>query len=246
MLAKDPADRPQSAREVTIAFDRALADAGILQLDTRDGVTSPVSAEMPIERAIDMSAQATEELSTAALPDVNAESLGHVVTTRKFTHGGASRARSRFIPAASIVLALVVVGYGLYRFAFNAEQRAGNPEVTGREGAPSPPPPPVASPPREISAVPEPKDSPLPAPRAPARAAAPAPTPARSQSQAPSAAARRMADLHFSQARDLYSKGDYRASLRQCNEAIRLNPEHSDARALRRQLRRVIKILNDR
>jgi len=55
-----------------------------------------------------------------------------------------------------------------------------------------------------------------------------------------------MADLHFSQARELYSKGDYRASLRQCNEAIRLNPEHSDARALRRQLRRVIKILNDR
>ena len=251
MLAKNPADRPQSAREVTMAFDRALEDAGISPIETREVVADPTAAGMSIDSAIKIGALATEELSTTAPPDVNAESIGPVVTTRRFTHGAAgvsesSRTRWRFIPGALIGLALAAGGYGLYRFAFSAERRAGNPELTGREGAPSPPPPPVASPPREVIAVPEPKASPSTAPRAPTRAAAPAPAPAQNQSQAPSAAARRMADLHFSQARELYSKGDYRASLRQCNEAIRLNPEHSDARALRRQLRRVIKILNDR
>ena len=238
MLAKDPADRPQSAREVTMAFDRELADAEISQIETREGFSNPTSAEMSIESAMKMSVQPTEELSTAAPSDVQAGSDGPVVTTRKFTHGGAiappsSRARSRFIPAALIGLAVIAGGYGLYRFAFNAEQRAGNPELTGREGTPPSPPPTIATPP-------EPKDSQSPAP-----SAAPS-APGQNQTQAPSAAARRTADLHFSQARELYRKGDYRAALSECNEALKLNPQHRDARALRRQVRNVIRILNDR
>jgi uncharacterized protein HemY len=55
-----------------------------------------------------------------------------------------------------------------------------------------------------------------------------------------------LADQHFSQARELYLKNDYKAALSKTNEALKLDPRHRGALALRRKIRETIRILDAR
>ncbi len=278
MLAKDPADRPQSAREVAMAFDRALAGAETSGLETRLLAESLPSGETTIERARALTAQTTESMSGAE-PPPNLETGidGGVPTTRPFTQVAtalrAARARSRLIPAALIGLAVVVSGYAFYRYGFNADQRTDNRETmqiaesaSAQAVAPTPTP--------EVALTPEAKSAPSSTPAAapskgqifisrpeikmgsggvgvkdksgsaPARVRPVSPQPG--QTQPPSPAARRMADRHFSQARELYRKGEYKAALGECDEALKLDPQHRGALNLRQKIRKVIKILDER
>ncbi len=233
MLAKDPADRPQSAREVTTNFDRALAEIG--QFEAHKMTEDAHSGETTFVGRQDLGEQTTEEMPTAAPPDQphqKAVDYAGAVTTNPFTHVAAaakpaSRVRPGLISGVLIGLAVIAAGYGLYRYAFNAGLRADN---QGVKQAPesNPAQSPAAAPTQETVAPAQVRESPSPS------------------SQAPSAAARRMADQHFSQAQELYSKGDYRAALNKCNEALRLDPQHRGALNLRRKVREVIKILGER
>jgi serine/threonine-protein kinase len=233
MLAKDPADRPQSPREVTMAFDQSLAEAVTSGFETRLLVESPHSGETTIERAREMSQQTTESMSLAEPPPKDAP------TTRPFTRvlaaQRANRAGSRLVYVSLTGLALIAVGYGLSRYAFNGAQRATD---TGAaqiiQSAPTQTPTPAIA---QASATTEVKGAAsLPTPVAPQQ----------DQTQVVSTASRRAADQHFSQARELYLKNDYRAALSETNEALRLNPRHRGALALRRKIRETIRILEGR
>ena len=52
--------------------------------------------------------------------------------------------------------------------------------------------------------------------------------------------------MHYSQARELYSKGSYKAALSECDEALKLDPRHLRALGLKRKIQQVIKILEGR
>jgi serine/threonine-protein kinase len=241
MLAKDPAGRPQSAREVAMLFDRVLASAETSGLETRLLAESRPSGETTIARAL--TERTTESMSEAGPPHDPKMGEG-VPTTRPFTQVAAaqraSRSRSRLIPAALIGLAAVASGYGLYRYAFDVEQ-GDNGQETAKVAESKPAQAPSATPTQEVVATPGVSDNAggAQSPTAPT-------TPQQDQSPPASVAARRMADLHFSQARELYNQGDYKAALSKTNEALKLNPQHRGALALRRKIRETIKILGER
>jgi serine/threonine protein kinase len=233
MLAKDPAERPQSPREVAVAFDQALAEAVTSDFETRLLVESPPSGETTIERARKMIQQTTESMSEAEPPPKDAP------TTRPFTgHLAAqriNRARSRLVYVSLAGLALIAAGYGLSRYVFNDERRATEPGAAqviqnAPTQTPAPAPTAVSAPTGAVAAV-SPEKLPVAAPEA---------------AQTPSIASRRLADQHFSQARELYLKNDYRAALSKTNEALKLNPRHRGALALRRKIQETIKILEGR
>ena len=241
MLAKDPADRPQSPREVAVAFDQALAEVVTLGLETRLLVESSPSGETTIERARAMSQQTTESMSGAEpAPKLEIGIDRDAPTTRPFTRvlaaQRANRAGSRLIYVSLTGLALIASGYGLSRYVFNGEQRASE---TGAA--------------QIIQSAPT--QTPAPAPTvgsvttSAASAAPPEKPPISTQpevAQTPSVASRKLADQHFSQARELYLRNDYKAALNKTNEALKLNPRHRGALALRRKIRETIRILDAR
>jgi len=241
MLAKDPADRPQTPREVAEAFDQSLAEAVTSGFETRLLVESPPSGETTIERARAMSQQTTESMSITEPPrKLEIEIVRDAPTTRPFTRDlaaqRASRARSRLIYVSLIGLAVIAAGYGLSHYAFNSAQRASEPgaaQVIQNAPTHTPAPAPtVGSAPTSAVAAASPEKPPVATPPEGA--------------QTPSIASRRLADQHFSQARELYLKNDYKAALSKTNEALQLNPRHRGALALRRKIRETIRILDAR
>ncbi|HMV49815.1 MAG TPA: hypothetical protein PKD31_18805, partial [Blastocatellia bacterium] len=61
-----------------------------------------------------------------------------------------------------------------------------------------------------------------------------------------SPAARQKAAEHLRRARELYNQSEYQPALRECNEALRLDPNQTEARELKRKIGNVIRILNNR
>jgi serine/threonine protein kinase len=241
MLAKEPADRPQSPREVAETFDQALAEAVTSDFETRLLVDSPSSGETTIERAREMSQQTTESISISEPPrKLEIEIVRDAPTTRPFTRElaaqRASGARLRLIYVSLIGLAVIATGYGLSRYVFNGEQRASEPGAAQTvQNAPTQTPAPTPT----VGS----------APTSAASASPPEKPPISTQpevAQTPSVASRRLADQYFSQARELYLKNDYKAALSKTNEALKLNPRHRGALALRRKIRETIKILDAR
>jgi serine/threonine-protein kinase len=241
MLAKVPADRPQTAREVADAFDSALAQAQTSELATRELAEEPHSGETTIERAQELAAQTTEDMyaTNVAAPTPKA-----------------GRARPRLASVALVGAVAIVSGYGMYRYAFNSQQDASDAQIAAGDLAPSP----VATPTPRVIATPRSEDSP---PRAEGRSIRSKPkiepTPARVvtpkesgnarsriQTEASSVANRRMANMHYKQAYDLYIKGNYKAALSECDEALKLEPRHLRALNLKRKIQRAVKILGGR
>src|SRR5262249_53020165 len=149
MLAKSPADRPQTAREVATIFERALAEARTSEFETRELTEAPHSGETTIGRMREPDAQTTEVIAVAdpnSGANPNLIGNGGAATTNIFPHVASAapqtrRARSRLIPAALIALAVIVSGYGMYRYAFNAGRRASDQgETQDARSDPSPAP----------------------------------------------------------------------------------------------------------
>src|SRR5262249_60658081 len=57
---------------------------------------------------------------------------------------------------------------------------------------------------------------------------------------------RLLADQHYEQARLLYHQRQFKAAIGECDEALRLNPRHGNARKLKGEINRLLKILNSR
>lgn len=242
MLAKDPADRPQTAREVADAFDCALAEAQTSEFATRELTEEPHSGETTIERAQGLAAQTTEDMYATNV----------VAPTPK-----SGRARPRLASIALVGAVAIVSGYGMYRYAFNSRQNVSDAQVAAIDPGPSP----VATPAPRVIATPRSEDSPAPRAEDQSVRSKPRiePTPARvvtpkesedarlrNQTEVPSLANRRMANMHYRQAYDLYIKGNYKAALSECDEALRLDPRHLRALNLKRKVQRAVKILGER
>ncbi|MBI1761171.1 MAG: protein kinase [Acidobacteria bacterium] len=70
-------------------------------------------------------------------------------------------------------------------------------------------------------------------------------------SESPSPAEREQFNRQFSQqqlsvARQLYQKGLYKGALRSCEQALRLDPNNTEAATLQKKIREAVKILNDK
>lgn len=241
MLAKDPAERPQSASEVAMTFDQALAEAETSGLDTRLLAEGPSSGETTILKAQELIAQPTEPLYPSTPPDASAGVDGEVPATRQFTHIAAaqraSRLRARLIYASLIALAAAAAGYGLYSYAPKAYQSPGDAESLRTIESPST----LPAAPTPMRAVPEARDASLAS--SSRRQSAPS-APQQDRDQGPSAASRRLADQHFLKANELYHNNDYKGALIKINEALKLNPQHRRARSLRRKILEIRRTLD--
>jgi len=225
MLAKNPSRRPQSAAEVIATIDQAFPHP------ERDDVAP--TGETTIQRGHNPLERTTEGMYA------DAPMRGTFSTNVQRT----SRFKPSALSATIIVAALAAGGYGLYHYVSDDAAGDGRREISQSS---------VASPPTPSPAVAE---VPTPAPKPDAVVAPPSsatslpgdrpkesPTPTnRSQTDN-----RRLANERYDRAQALVRQRRYREALRECNEALKLNPQHGDARELKRQIKDAIKILNPR
>jgi serine/threonine protein kinase len=143
---------------------------------------------------------------------------------------------SRFKPSAiyaTIIGAmLVAAGYGIYRYASGGAASDIPQErqvVDTVRPTPSPSPTAVVTPPPEANPAPRDRQEENPAP-----------------TNRPRQDDRRLADKHFKKALALVRQRRYRDALKECNDALKLNPQHGNARELRDKISRMIEILNPR
>jgi serine/threonine-protein kinase len=234
MLEKDPARRPQSAAEVGSLLDQALPH---LKVDDHmsTGETTILRGNSPA------SERTTEDL-------YGAPPLGGTYSTNVLP---ANRSKYSALHAAIIGATLMAVGYGVYTYV--SDSAAGN----GARG-------------RSLDAVtvqPSPSTSGAESPQPSATVAevrAPSPNtatdvksgtrtnPGESSKNDPSQSNRarqdnrQLADKRVERARALYKQGRYQAALSECNEALKLYPQHRNALELKREINDAIKILNPR
>jgi serine/threonine-protein kinase len=134
-----------------------------------------------------------------------------------------NRAKTPALYATMIGAALVAAGYGVYHYVF--EGPAGRaPNASGIVLPPQSPSPTVDVTTQVKSHAPD-APSPTPTPRSPQED-------------------RRAAEKHFKEAHALYLRGDFRAALRECNLALRLNNRHGEARKLKPKIEESIRIFN--
>jgi serine/threonine-protein kinase len=222
MLAKDPARRLQGAAEVIAALDQALPYPEKTDV-APTGDTTIQRARNPLERT-------TEGMSADAPPR---ETFSTNVVRSK-------RVKTPAVYVAIIGAALAAAGFGVYHYlsdgAASDERQAISPasvESLPSPSAtaavittPSPKPAAVVTPPSATTTPPgnRPKETPAPTNR-------------------PQPDNRRLANNHYDRAVELVGQRRYRDALKECNEALRLNPQHRFARRLRNQISKTIEIL---
>jgi serine/threonine protein kinase len=225
MLAKNPSRRPQSAAEVIAELNQAFSHSEESDVGPT-GETTVQRGNIPIERT-------TEGMSADAPPRGTFST--NVQRTSRFKPSG--------LTAAIIVAALAAGGYGLYHYVSGDVAGDGRREMSQASVAtPTTPSPAVAE-------VPTPSPNPgaveTPPPRTNSR-----PRDRREENPSPPSRPRqddrRSAHKHFEQARALFLRGDYRAALRKCDEALRLDPRHKQAVELKRKINDAIRILSPR
>jgi len=154
------------------------------------------------------------------------------------------------LSAAIIVAALATGGYALYHYVSGDVAGDGRREISQASLATPPTPSPT------VEEVPTPSPT-----AANVRAPSPNPTavitpPPRTNSgprdrrdenpppaNRPRQEDRRLADKHYERARELFRQRQHQAARRECDEALRLNPQHRNARELKRQIDAMIRIL---
>jgi serine/threonine protein kinase len=225
MLAKNPARRPQSAAEVIVTLDLAFAHS------EKGDVAPP--GEITILRGHNPLERTTEEM------DANAPTRGTFSTNIQ----RASRFKISALSATIFGAALVAGGYGLYHYVSDDVASDGRREMSQASVAAEP------TPTKTVAEVPTPSPNPTAVVTPPPgtnsghrdqREGNPAPT-NRSQSDN-----RQLANKRYDRALALVRQRRYRDALRECNEALKLNPQHGDARELRNKISKMIEILNPR
>ncbi len=223
MLAKDPARRPQSADEVIAALDLTPP-----HLEKDD---SAPTGETTIPRARLLAERTTEEMGAA--PPQRGTFSTNVQRAKLF--------KPSALQALIIGATLLALGFGAYRYVSDGGPNGvqqNRPAVVTPTQAP-------------LTAAPEaPKPSASVAHADAQSLGLVAAAPPDSQINPPPDRARhddrRSADRRFEKARDLFRRGRYRAALRECDKALKLDPRHENARELKRQIEAMINILNSR
>ena len=249
MLAKNPSRRPQNVAEVVALIDQSLPFSD----KEPESPAAPSTGETTIQRGHNLVERTTEEMYVAPpLPRTYSTNVQP-----------ASRVKSYVLYAIIFGTALVISGYGIYQLVSDDPGSGAGQEISAALITSKPSPSPTAT------SVPTPSTSGAKAPTPSAaveKVRAPSPKPAvavkptpritpkpgdrREESPAPPKRAqtdnRQLADQHYEQAELLVNQRQYKAAIGECNEALRLNPQHSKARKLKDKLNRLLKILNSK
>jgi len=225
MLAKNPSRRPQSAAEVIATLDQAFPH------QERDDVAP--TGETTIQRGNYPVERTTEEMYAA--PPLRGTFSTNVQREKRFKPSALS--------ATIIVAALAAGGYGLYHYVSGDAAGDGRRETSQSSGAVPPTPSPT------LAEVPTPSPQPAavgtpPSSATPISGDHPKESPA--TTNRPQADNRRLANERYERAQALVEQRRYRDALRECNEALKLNPKHGGARKLRDTISKTIEILNPR
>jgi serine/threonine-protein kinase len=222
MLAKNPARRPQSAAEVIATLNLAFAHS------EKDDVAP--TGEITILRGHNPQDRTTEEMVA------DAPTRGTFSTNVQ----RASRFKISALSATIIGAALVAGGYGLYHYVSDDVPSDSRREMARASVAAEP------TSTKPVAEVPTPSPSPTAVVTPPSRTT-PLPGDRQKESPAPTNRSqpdnRQLANKHYDRALALVGQRRYRDALKECKEALRINPQHGDARRLRDQLSRTIEIL---
>jgi hypothetical protein len=152
----------------------------------------------------------------------------------------ASRFKISALSATMIGAALVAGGYGLYHYVSGDVPSDSRREMSQASVAAEP------TSTKPVAEVPTPSPSPTAVVTPPSRTT-PLPGDRQKESPAPTNRSqpdnRQLANKHYDRALALVGQRRYRDALKECKEALRINPRHGDARRLRDQLSRTIEIL---
>jgi serine/threonine protein kinase len=254
MLAKEPAERPQSAVEVQTRLAGILEELkieGPEEEKTRDDVHAAEAASL---KPRELDERTTEEFlrippplkpdSGTRLRSPQAIKQIEELETASSISQITKRSNSSLLYGTAIVTIVLAGGYGLYRYRSDATSIPDKQIPIEERTKPSPSPTPVLTkelpptPSATVIATPEnanKQSSTQPQPR---------PTPAANPGQI--LAREQKAAEHLRLARELYNRSEYHRALRECNESLRLNPRQSEARELKRKITDIIRILNGR
>jgi hypothetical protein len=225
MLAKNPARRPQSAAEVIAELNLAFAPS------EKDDVAP--TGEITIQRGHNPIERTTEDMIANSPP------RGTFSTNVQ----RASRVKISALSATIIGAALVAGGYGVYHLVSDDVASDSRREMPRASVAAEP------TSTKTVAEVPTPSPSPT---------AAVTPPPGTNSSprdrregnpaskNRPQPDNRQLANKHYDRALALVGQRRYRDALRECNEALKLYPQHGDARELRDKVSKMIEILNSR
>ena len=225
MLAKNPSRRPQSAAEVIAALNQAFSQS------EEDDVAP--TGETTIQRGHNPLERTTEGMHADA--PLRGTFSTNVQRTNRFKPSALS--------ATIIVAALAAGGYGLYHYVSGDVAGDGRREMSQVSVATPPTPSPTAA------QVPTPSPKPAAVVTPPPRTISgprdrpeenPPPT------NRPRQDDRQLAEKHYDRARALLRQRQFQAARRECDKALRLNPQHGNALELKRQIDAAIKILNSR
>ncbi len=271
MLAKDPEQRPQSAAEVTALLDQALGHLGIAGRVAAGMADDTPADAATIQRKPYLAEQTTEEMVNAA-PSREHSFSTNVSSKSRVKFSALYAAMIGVVVIASgygLYRYVSDVPANSDQGEKSPDSGAARPspkiddqrENTPDSGAARPSPAQTGA--QVLAPAPGPNGKAAPAApsdrRAPAAATKSATKPTERTDQPPGKrrqddSARlsrvrqedlRQADRHFERAQALRLKGQHRAALVECKEALRLDPNHAKARELRRQIEATIRILNN-
>jgi serine/threonine protein kinase len=243
MLAKEPAERPQSAGEVQTRLAGILEQLKIEDPDeekTRDNVYATGAArlkprvdERTTEEFLRIPPPLKSDSGTRLRSAQTIKQIEELETTSSISQTR-RRSNSSLLYGTAIVTIVLAGSYGLYRYRSGAtsipEKQIPIEERTTPSLSPTP----------SATAIATPGN----ANKQPSTRPQPRPTPAANPGQIQ--AKEQKAAEHLRRARELYNRSEYQRALRECNESLRLNPKQSEARELKRKITDVIRILNGR
>lgn len=255
MLEKEPAARPQSALEVQARLDEILEQLKAEDPDREKWEDVPNAAEAANLKTREFDERTTEEfLRIPSPPKSDSETRLRERQTIEPTGDlkivsspSTNRRSNSFLLYGTAILAVILAGgYGLYSYQFNTPSMPKEQMASGEKISPSPSPPPInttvlpTQPPAADTGTSKKPANPL----SSGTQSQPSPTPTVNRVQIK--ANQQKAAEHLQRARELYNQSEYQRALRECNESLRLNPNQSGARELKRKINDIIRILNGR
>ncbi|MBK7601388.1 MAG: tetratricopeptide repeat protein [Acidobacteria bacterium] len=251
MLAKEADHRPQSAQELLTLLDNLSARLDSGRVDAADVIST--SRNVGTE-AIDLSLiddRTTRAINKTPVASEVQQIEAAVPTTNLITPEPTRQARSLRTYAIAVIVTVIIGSYGLYSYLFSASSKNGQNQLQQAQvldagsasiaqvGNENIQPSPVPNATDKPQARPDMRDDQI-ATQVGEQASKSA------SDQVQSQASQRQASEHLTRARTLYQQGQYQNALRECNESLRLNPNQSEARQLKRKISELIQILNSR
>jgi serine/threonine-protein kinase len=254
MLAKDPANRPQSAAELIIRLNRLLEELNNDDLDVEEALQTVDQGTLNKRESFEQTTEDIVEIPPSPKADGGAQNRirpasGQTSEQETILSAQKSPGRNRRSLRYGVPIAVVLLAgsYGLYRYRLDDNQNARSTaeERASDGGLKSPSPSPgqgatTAAPPNTTAS---PGASPGTSSNQTSTQAGQRPSPLPTVDRAELLANQKKAAEHLRRAHELYRQGDDQNALRECKESLRLNPQQAEARQLLRRINNHIQIL---